>query len=117
MRSRTLISFSAMAGFVVLAFGSGDMSGLSDLGVTPSASSVSGNAANEPACRAYIEAYNALDCLPAEAKLNADNTCGMVGMSSTDMTGYYECLAKGYSCNEQGFLDASGATECSLPSN
>ena len=117
MRSRTLISFSALAGFVVLAFGSGDMSSFTtdDINIGGAGGAVGGNAANEPACRAYIQAYNSLDCLPPEAKMDGEVTCGAAATSSVDMSEYFECLAKGYTCNEQGLLDASGAVDCTSP--
>jgi hypothetical protein len=116
MRSRTLLSFSALAGLVVLAFGSGDMSSMLDnagSGGVGGMGGMTGHAANEPACRKYIEAFNALDCMGTT--MDADQVCGSVGMSPIDMTGYYECMAKGYACKD-GLPDTTGAQACTMPS-
>ena len=117
MHSRTPISFAALAGFVALAFGSGSLASLDDLGDGSGISGVgmpSGHAANEPACRKYVENYNALDCM-GDSKLDPDAICGSVGMTTTDMTGYYECMAEGYKCVD-GLPNAEAATKCELPS-
>jgi len=72
---------------------------------------LSGNAANKPACEAYVDHMNSMSCLTIE--YNKDDMCSMVDMSPIDMTGYYQCLVDNSTC--EGDIPKLEVDGCTMP--
>lgn len=99
------LTFGAVATavfFTLACGGAGDLGGMSS------------GADNVAACKTYLEAYNALECVPKEAKLS-DSICpDNLNMTPIDMTEYYTCMAENSKCNGD-IPDLAGQANCKAP--
>jgi hypothetical protein len=69
---------------------------------------------NRDACRAYIQAFNALSCLPAEARLDAEAVCpAELDVRGCDQTRYWSCMQKMIRC--EGSLPVPGDSATCSP--
>ena len=77
--------------------------------------SVGGGSGNAAACKNYIEAYNAMSCIPGATKLDAATICpDNLDMSPIDMSEYYNCMAAASKCNGD-MPDLAGQADCKMP--
>ena len=68
---------------------------------------------NVGACKAYVEAFNSLECM-ATVQLEAAEMCpDALNMAPTDMAPYYTCLRENAKCNG-GLPDLAGQSNCSM---
>ena len=118
MLKRNLISFAALSGFVVLAFGSTPdvmeqiQEAVEDGGGT-SSSGGGGGSDSLSACREYWEHYNSLSCIPAAAKQDVDTNCpAELNNGYIDMSGYYRCMKENTTCD--GNIPAINTASCQM---
>lgn len=69
-----------------------------------------GGAANQAACKAWVEKQNALPCYKI-AQMDVDQSCPEALDLAGDMVAYYECMADGVECNGD-IPDAKGQMDC-----
>lgn len=68
---------------------------------------------NVAACRAYVEAFNGLDCM-ATIKFDVDEFCpSALDLAPTDMAPYYDCLRENAKCAGE-LPDLAGQSECKM---
>ena len=68
---------------------------------------------NVGACLRYVEAYNALDCIPEPLKPE-DRCPESLAMSPCDLSDYFECMVDAAKCTE-GSPDLGGQAACGTP--
>lgn len=68
---------------------------------------------NVGACLGFVEAYNALDCIPEPLKPE-DRCPESLAMSPCDLSDHYECMAEAARCSE-GSPDLGGQARCGAP--
>lgn len=117
MRSRTLISLVALGGFTVLAFGSAggtssfDFDGFDGLdGLAASGGGSASAAANVAACKAHVEHFNSLSCIP-EGSRHKDSYCETYDNSFIDYKEFFDCMTENAKCNG-AVPDLGGLSSC-----
>lgn len=67
---------------------------------------------NVTPCRAYVDAHNALECVPEHKALSPEDNCGpALDLYPCDLTEHYACLTAGLACTG-GTIDVSGQKVC-----
>ncbi|HHO49859.1 MAG TPA: hypothetical protein ENK18_03075 [Deltaproteobacteria bacterium] len=67
---------------------------------------------NVTPCQAYVDAYNALECVPEHKALSREDNCGpSLDLYPCDLAEHYSCLSAGLAC-EGGQVDVSGQSVC-----
>lgn len=107
MFRRTAISVAALGAFTVLAFGS--MSGGSS--TSGLGSLTGGGQGNVDACKAYVDHFNALDCVPDAANIDVETTCQGQESVPADTSPMWECMVANATCKD-GAFDAGNQSDC-----
>ena len=69
---------------------------------------------NGPACEAYVEKLNALECLPDDAELDDDwCTANAFDNYPCDIASYFQCQEASVSCDGDTFVD--DRSSCGIP--
>jgi len=117
MSSRTLVSIAALGALTVLAFGSAggesnfSFDGLDDLkGIGASGGGGASAAANVAACKAHVEHFNSLECLPESAR-HKDSYCENYNNSFVDYAAFFACMTENAKCNGN-IPDLAGLSQC-----
>lgn len=67
---------------------------------------------NVSACKEYVKHYNALECIPDNAKFDADEYCpAALDLAQKDMKPFYECQKENSKCNGKT-PDLGGMSKC-----
>ena len=116
MFKRNLLSFSALSGFVFLAFGStpGFIEQIQQATTGSGGSGGSGGSSgNVAACEAWVTHSNSLPCYPVD--FQASEMCpSSLDMTPIDMTSYYQCMIDASRCNGS-IPDMADVSNCSMP--
>lgn len=85
---------------------------------TPASPSSGGGGNAGQLCRDYIAAFNALTCVPANLRQNADSICA--NQTGTTNDAYYRCVTDALRCTTvagQQTLDAQAIQACGTPAS